>query len=244
MTKIYEVNNIILINTGYGDPLEHTHNAAHVIISLNGDMKITSNGKDYFCRGAMIPSGVSHKIDTNNNSVIVFLYDSTTNVAMQMKEIQSIKSEKCDNIISLFNSFEIECSLDSFNVLEKFVLEQFKIEKSLFSVTDERMINALKYIRDNITEKLTCQDVADAVFLSQGRFSHLFKGQVGMTFAAYLVYQKIMKVYFEVINGKSITEASIMAGFSSSSHFADVNRRVFGISASNLLQDLEFIKVK
>ena len=40
------------------------------------------------------------------------------------------------------------------------------------------------------------------------------------------------------------TEAALEAGFSSSAHFADINRRVFGISASTITQDLEFIKVQ
>ncbi|MBR6501302.1 MAG: AraC family transcriptional regulator, partial [Firmicutes bacterium] len=75
------------------------------------------------------------------------------------------------------------------------------------------------------------------------RFSHLFKEQVGMTFASYVVYQRILYVYYEILRGRSITEAALEAGFCSSSHFADVNRRIFGISASSIIENLEFIKV-
>ena len=39
----------------------------------------------------------------------------------------------------------------------------------------------------------------------------------------HLVYRRIMATYAEIINGKSITEASIEAGFSSSAHFAQTN---------------------
>ena len=65
-----------------------------------------------------------------------------------------------------------------------------------------------------------------------------------MTFAAYLIYQRILSVYADVIRGKTVTEAAIEAGFSSSTHFADVNRRVFGISIRNISRDLNYIKVK
>ena len=65
-----------------------------------------------------------------------------------------------------------------------------------------------------------------------------------MTFAAYVIYQRIMYVYAQVLQGKTITMAALGAGFSSSAHFADVNRRVFGISASTITHDLEFIKVQ
>ncbi|MBR5590704.1 MAG: helix-turn-helix transcriptional regulator, partial [Anaerotignum sp.] len=97
--------------------------------------------------------------------------------------------------------------------------------------------------RREASEKITCRDVAEAVFLSESRFSHLFKEQVGMTFSAYLIYQRIMKVYTQVLDGKSITEAALAAGFSGSSHFADVNRRVFGLSARNITEDMIFKKV-
>ena len=95
---------------------------------------------------------------------------------------------------------------------------------------DERVEAALKYVRSNLREPLTCSDVAKHVFLSEGRFSHLFKEQVGMTFAAYLIYQRVMKTYVEIINGKSITEAAIEAGFSSSTHFAETSKRLFPIN--------------
>ena len=102
----------------------------------------------------------------------------------------------------------------------------------------------MNYIRKSSNSDMTCKEVADAVFLSEGRFSHLFREQVGMTFAAFLIYQRILNVYANVIRGKTVTEAAIEAGFSSSTHFADVNRRVFGISISNISRDLNYIKVK
>ena len=64
-----------------------------------------------------------------------------------------------------------------------------------------------------------------------------------MTFAAYLIYQRIMYVYAQMFRGKTITEAALEAGFSSSAHFADVNRRVFGLAATTITHDLIFTKV-
>ena len=72
----------------------------------------------------------------------------------------------------------------------------------------------------------------------------MFKEQVGMTFASYLIYQRVMYVYTKTLQGKTITEAAMEAGFSSSAHFADVNRRVFGLSASTITHDLVFVKVQ
>jgi len=99
-------------------------------------------------------------------------------------------------------------------------------------------------VRENMSGNISCRQTAESVFLSESRFSHLFKEQVGMTFAAYVVYQRIMYVYAEILQGKSITEAALAAGFAGSAHFADVNRRVFGLSASSLTHDFSFNKVQ
>lgn len=242
MTKLYEANNHILIQTGSIQPAEHRHMAAHIIISVDGSMKAQCAGTEYICHGILLPSGTSHAIDTQGNAVLVFLYDSTTNVAKQIRDIAWIPEEVCKEIAQLYA--DMESASDSYYRFEKTVLSWLGIIGAATNVTDERIQTAMKFIRAKSTEKVTCQDVADAVHLSQSRFSHLFREQVGMTFAAYLIYQRILYVYTQMFQGRSITEAALNAGFSSSAHFADVNRRVFGISASTITHDLEFIKVQ
>ena len=242
MTKLYEANNHILLHTESLQPAEHSHMAAHIIISMDGSMKVQCAGAEYLCHGILLPSGVSHAVDTQGNPVLVFLYDCTTDVAKQIREIACIPEEVCKEITQLYA--DCDETTGSYYGFEKAVLSRLSITGAASEVSDERIRTAMEFIRTQSTEKVTCQDVAAAVHLSQSRFSHLFREQVGMTFAAYLIYQRIMYVYSQMLQGKSITEAALDAGFSSSAHFADVNRRVFGISASAITHDLAFIKVQ
>ena len=242
MTRLYNAKNHILIRTETLQPAQHSHMAAHIIISTEGRIKVQCAGAEYLCNGILIPSGVSHTVETFGNSVLVFLYDCTTEVAKQIREVTCIPDEVCKEITQLYA--DMESASDRYYGFEQAVLSRLGITGTAANVTDERIQTAMQLIRGKFTEKVTCQDVADAVHLSQSRFSHLFRERVGMTFAAYLIYQRIMYVYTQMFWGKSITEAALEAGFSSSAHFADVNRRVFGISASTITQDLEFIKVQ
>jgi len=244
MTKMYEVNNRILIYTGYVDPVEHCHMAAHVIVPVDGDLRITSEGKETVCQGVVIPSGMPHMVSTDGKPVLVFLYDCTSDVARQIKDIQWIPETSRNKVIELYVAFEAETTSDRYDELEKYILAQIGVKKTVCCKTDERIISAREYIRARSAEKITCREVADAVYLSQGRFSHLFKEQMGMTFVSYLICQRIISVYIAVIQGKSITEAALEAGFSSSAHFADVNRRVFGISAGGITKNLVFRKIQ
>ena len=62
--------------------------------------------------------------------------------------------------------------------------------------------------------------------------------------AAYLIYQRVMNVYSKLFQGKTVTEAAHEAGFSGSAHFADVNRRLFGLPVREITRDVTFVKVK
>ena len=243
MTKLYEAKNHILIRAGYADPVEHRHMAAHLIVSLNGQMRVTSDKTEYLCRGIMIPPGASHAIDTCGNDVLVFLYDCTTDVAKRIGSTRCMTEECCEKAAGLYAAFERTGTTAAYCGLEQSLLAQLALRESACRVRDERILTAMRYIRETIPEKISCREVSAAVHLSQGRFSHLFKEQVGMTFAAYLIYQRIMRVYAEILRGMSVTEAALEAGFSSSAHFADVNRRVFGVPASRITRDLMFTKI-
>ena len=147
MTNIYELPNHILIYAGDTEPAQHRHMAAHVIISANGMMKVTSDGADNLCRGVMIPSGYSHKIDTYGNPVLVFLYDSTTNVAKRIQQIRCISEIKSNEIIELFKEFEKHINLTQYQKLEKCVLKLLEIESVSSGVIDERIVSAMNFIR-------------------------------------------------------------------------------------------------
>lgn len=244
MMRIYELQKNLLIYSEILEPAEHSHMAAHVIISLKDKIKVVADGNTYCCKGIMIPSGVLHRIETYGNPVLTFLYDSTTNIAKCIKKVLILDDEECVNIISLFNSFELSNNKVDYFKMETHILGYFGLCTLNVSVIDDRILDAMKFIRENVNSSITCKTAADSVFLSESRFSHLFKDQVGMTFSAYVISQRIFKVYADVMQGKTVTEAAIEAGFSSSAHFADVNKRVFGVSIRNISRDLTYIKVK
>ena len=241
---MYKAGNHLLVCAEYSDPELHKHNAAHIMISLDDKIDIMTRSERKKCRGIVIPSGVAHTANTDKNKVLIFLFDNTTTIAKQIKNLAILSDEAVDEIIKAYYCFEnsdksnscyrefIECVYKCANLS---VVENI--------VIDNRIKSAIAYIQLNIHEPITCSDVANHIFLSEGRFSHLFKEQVGMTFSAYLIYQRIMKTYTEIINGKSITDASIEAGFSSSTHFAETNKRIFGLSASAIKKELFFYKI-
>jgi len=241
---MYENGNHLLVCADYSDPKVHSHSAAHIMISLDKEIEIITKNEATQCRGILIPSGIAHTANTDKNKVLVFLFDNTTSIANQIKDLRVLSDEVVDEVVQAYGCFEkSDKSNSSYREFIKIVYKCTNLSIAENIVVDKRVESALIYIQSNLHEPITCRDVANHVFLSEGRFSHLFKEQVGMTFSAYLIYQRVVATYDEVINGKSITEASIEAGFSSSTHFAETNKRLFGLSASTIIKDLAFYKI-
>ena len=241
---MYETGNHLLICADYADPEPHKHSAAHIMVSLDDSIEIIAANERLKCRGILIPSGMIHTANTNRNRVLVFLFDNTTAVAEQISTLKEISNDAVDRIRDAYCAFEnSDKSAFSYSVFVGCVLDCTQIAIAKNIPFDERIERALTYIQSRLHERITCDDVAGHIFLSEGRFSHLFKEQVGMTFAAYLIYQRVIKTYTDMINGKSITDASLDAGFSSSAHFAEINKRLFGLSASVIKKDLQFYKI-
>lgn len=233
-----------MICAEYADPERHCHSATHMIISLEGSMEVMVEHEIIKCKGILIPSGVHHTANTHGNRVLVFLFDSTTAVSKQIGSVRVMTDDAVCRIRKSFQDFEY--SKRDVSCYESFagcVFECNGITDAGAVITDERIRQSLSFIQSRLCEAVTCADAAGSVFLSEGRFSHLFRQQVGMTFAAYLIYQRVIRAYTDIINGKSITNAALDAGFSSSAHFAEVNKRLFGLSATGIKKDLEFYKI-
>ena len=243
MITLYESRDHILLCGDYSNPIYHSHMAAHMLISFAGTMRVITDAEEFWCSGVLIPSGVPHRVETDGLPVLVFLYDCTSSVARQIQRVRPILKEDCDIISQFYSQMKCNCSNDAYKRFEIACLDALGLSRATSMNLDGRICEAVAYIQQHCCDKVSCKDVADAVFLSQGRFSHLFREQVGMTFSAYLIYQRIICVYTNVIRGQSITEAAVAAGFSSSAHFADVNRRLFGITVSAITRDLIYLKV-
>ena len=242
--KMYEAADHLLIKTCDVTPGKHRHMAAHIIICLDDKMTVSVCGKDYQCYGALIPSDASHIVKSVNKPMLVFMYDCTSSISRQIKTLSFLTEHNCSKIVSAFKNFENHSTLESYTMFENLCLSECGINKTEQYICDDRINDSLTFINENLNEKISCPQVAQKVYLSPSRFSHLFKEKVGMSFSSYIIYQRLMSVYADIINGNSITNAALDAGFSDSAHFADVSRRVFGISASNITKRLTFIKLK
>lgn len=100
------------------------------------------------------------------------------------------------------------------------------LELSMYKHTYDERISSIFQILD--TCKCTDHSIkylADNVFLSSSRLSHLFKEQTGIPLKSYIILHQMERAFDELFAGKNITEASMIAGFDSPSHFASTVKK-------------------
>lgn len=85
---------------------------------------------------------------------------------------------------------------------------------------NDRMNLVIKYIDENLSEKLSLDELADVSNFSKYHFSRLFTSNVGMTPSAYITNKRLKKsVSYLLETDKTVLEISLLCGFESASNF-------------------------
>ena len=108
---------------------------------------------------------------------------------------------------------------------------------------DGRIIEFLNKLEDCTCLDHSVERFAEELSVSTSRFSHLFSEQVGISLKSYLTLHQLERAYQDILEGSSITEAAMNAGFDSPSHFAATVKRLMGLPTRRTLKDSRFLKV-
>jgi AraC family transcriptional regulator len=99
-------------------------------------------------------------------------------------------------------------------------------------VSDERILRAVAWINAHLDQPLTLDLIAAQVFLSPGRFRHLFVEQTGMALRPYILWRRFIRAWGMIMDGASISAAAHGAGFADAAHFTRTSSRMFGMVPS------------
>jgi AraC-like DNA-binding protein len=107
---------------------------------------------------------------------------------------------------------------------------------------DDRIQHVINWIQQNLSKPIAARKLARSVYLSEDRFLHLFKEQLGLPLRQYILYQRIMTALMEYLRGKNLTEAAYLAGFSDSAHFTRTFIAMNGFKPSDFAKHKEMFQ--
>jgi AraC-like DNA-binding protein len=101
------------------------------------------------------------------------------------------------------------------------------------SVVDaQRIVEAMKFIRENYAEKLRVEEVARRVAMSPSHFAHRFQAVARISPMRYLRQVRLERARERLIGGARVSEVAMGVGFESPAHFTREFKRRFGVSPS------------
>ncbi len=235
--KVIHKANRLSLFANYKKVEEHRHFAKHILVADEPFLCIVE-GKEYYLSSAFIQSNVNHLIDYKGNSpVFMMLIDETSSLSDSI-DSKYLKGEVIASFPESIYSKSLEYLYDNnLKEMDQFLIDNLFNLESLSKKLDDRISEVIDYIeKEETIDSDLFRRMVEMTSLSESRFSHLFKSEVGIDFKNYLLNKKIEKtVKYTLVEKMSITEASIMAGFSSSAHFSNACKSHYGISLSDFI---------
>ena len=102
-------------------------------------------------------------------------------------------------------------------------------------VIDPRIALAAARIRADPAASPSSRELAAEAGLSESRFLHLFRDEVGTSLRRYRLWVRLLAAGAAISAGKNLTTAAVDSGFASPSHLSDRFKATFGLSATQLL---------
>ena len=83
-----------------------------------------------------------------------------------------------------------------------------------------RVRRVLKYLREDLGSgaDLSLKTLADVSGLSPSRLMHVFTASVGVPLRPYILWLRLQRASYELMNGVTVTETAHIAGFSDAAH--------------------------
>lgn len=246
MLKIFwDKDNIAFIGDQVNST-EHSHCLPQVFLSLDKPLKVTVENELIRGKCVIVNKNAKHRFSCDNQTRLSILIEPSSNFAKEL-------IEKIDGDYYIFNDGlehlqQKAATLIDTNdkkIYEDFIrdLKEFLGIQSNVKKSDERINELLKIIQDCDCYDHTIENLAQSVCLSSSRLSHLFREQIGVPLKSYILFHQLERAFTELMNGANITDAALLAGFDSPSHFAATVKKWMGMSAGASIKDSEFLKV-
>jgi AraC-like DNA-binding protein len=107
---------------------------------------------------------------------------------------------------------------------------------------DPRVAGVLASIRASDDLRISLEDAAASVFLSPGRFAHLFTAHVGLPFRRYMLWRKLSRAMVAIGRSDSLAQAAYAGGFADAAHLTRTFNQMFGLPPSTLMRG-EFFEI-
>lgn len=224
----------------------HSHFLTQLTVGLHEIVSLRSGraGPEKFAPGWLIGSGQPHLIECSG-ATIVILIDTLSQAG------QRLRARLNGMVTAPLLKAECEIVLVAFKHKPQGIWDVQSVRAAVDQIVgllapatipadpiDPRVRSAVESLMLEPDEKISLADLAARAGLSQSRFAHLFRRDVGLPMRQYRLALRMEEAVTQISLGLSPTDAAYAAGFSDYAHFCRVCRRMFG-SVPSCLPEFE-----
>lgn len=224
----------------------HAHFAMQLTVGLHETVSLQS-GRDEperFAPGWLIGSGQCHLMECRG-ATIVILIDPLSQVGQRFrarlhgKGQAPLSEAECETVLAEFErGREAQWDVQSVRAVVDQIVDRLAPAVTSPDPIDPRVRSAIESLRLESDENISLADLAAKAGVSESRFAHLFRRDVGLPMRQYRLALRMEGAFTQISLGLSLTDAAHAAGFSDSAQFCRICRRMFG-SVPSCLPDFE-----
>lgn len=218
----------------------HRHHAVQLVVSPE-PFEITVGGESLRTRCVLIAADVEHALSGDHERQHLLLLDCESREAEELGRLclSDVQYHLVED--DLLRKIRFDAAPESCAGVRSCVRD---LLRGIFDLADaaaapaaldERIVAACRYIAEQEDLRAPLEDVADHVGLSNGRFTHLFKDQIGIPLRRYILWLRVRRAIEAATTLPSLTDAAHAAGFADQAHFTRTFRDMFGLTPGESL---------
>ncbi|WMN12088.1 AraC family transcriptional regulator [Marivirga salinae] len=229
---------------------QHSHPIIQFVVAVEGTFQSKDvNGNWMQHKGLLLAPNHAHECDANGIEIISVEIDPESNLGEWILSNQL----KSDQIIE-YPSTQIS-SIDTKTIvgliknenwagIRQIIESSLDFKSAVETVNKEKRIQeVVNYIKANIKQEITTQQLMEVAHLSESRLLHLFKEIKGLPIRNYILWHRLQIVLKQLLDGQLLTTAAYEAGFSDQAHLSRTFTKMIGVPPSLIAKNSKFIQV-
>jgi AraC family transcriptional regulator len=228
----------------------HAHHALQIVIGIDADVAIKGEGEAWqLTRGVVVRPDVTHSFDGSGAVGAMLFVDPESAEGLWLRsslagDITTVPGTRVETCAGELRGF-LDRPFESMEIgaLIRNCVQSFCSGAPPARRLDPRVTAVLKAIQASEDLRMSLESAAATVFLSPGRFAHLFKEQVGLPFRRYMLWRKLTRAVLAIAQEGTMAAAAQAADFSDAAHLTRTFYQMFGLPPSIMMRG-EFFHIK
>ena len=174
-----------------------------------------------------------------NIKTSLMIFDALCNREALKSGVDLFLANKISNNIK-FNINKISMSSEARTMAEKIISTYAKVVRDYTLMNHSSNIKKIiLYIRKNLTNKISLDDIAGDLFITKEHLSRLFKKEMGLTISEYIINAKIEEAKTLLKETDyNVLDIAVLLNFANSSHFSNSFKKITGMAPSDYRKTL------